>query len=153
MVIITSTIYQRVKYTLTYVKEGYQEQSESITLGAGEIKDMGTIILEGENNSKIGGYVVNVKGRPIKSVRVSLKSETFIYRTLTDEDGYFEFEDLDADTYSITAKKKGYKQARKTVTLENGAEKEVKIKMKKKKNRGSIMYAEPEIDELVQTRK
>ena len=80
---------------------------------------------------KIFGYVVNVKGTPIKSVLIRLIPEDGGgYRsTYTDEDGFFEFEDLDADDYVIVAKKKGYRQGKKTVEVEEGKEKEIKIKL------------------------
>ena len=52
-------------------------------------------------------------------------------KTITDEDGLFEFTDLDADTYTITALKKGYKTVKQTITLEAGEEKDIEIVMKK----------------------
>ncbi len=56
-------------------------------------------------------------------------------RTISDEDGLFEFADLDADTYTITALKKGYKAVKQTITLEAGEEKDIEIVMKKTKRK------------------
>lgn len=41
-------------------------------------------------------------------------------KTISDEHGLFEFTDLDADTYIITALKNGYKKVKQPVTLEEG---------------------------------
>lgn len=62
-------------------------------------------------------------------------------KTVSDEDGLFEFTDLDADTYIITAIKKGYKIAKQTITLEEGEEKDIEIVMKKtrKRNKENIL--------------
>ena len=54
-----------------------------------------------------------------------------IRKTISDEDGLFEFADLDANTYNITALNKGYKTVKQTVTLEAGKEKDIEIVMKK----------------------
>ena len=56
-------------------------------------------------------------------------------KTISDEDGLFEFTDLDADTYTITAIKKGYKTVKQTITLEAGEEKDIEIVMKKTSKR------------------
>jgi len=84
---------------------------------------------------KISGYVVNIKGNPIKSVKIKLKGITTktLFTTLSDADGVFEFTGLEADTYSTIANKKGFKKSSKTVVLEEGGEKEIEIKMRKAK--------------------
>lgn len=83
---------------------------------------------------KIYGFVVDKKGNPIESARVKLKGkETKIKkRTSSNVEGSFEFADLEADTYKITAKKRGYRKSRQTVMLEEGEEEEVRIEMRKK---------------------
>ena len=79
----------------------------------------------------IYGYVMDVKGKHVKWVRLSLKGVNTgtKKKTTTDANGFFEFEDLDADDYVIVAKKKGYRQGKKTVEVEEGKEKEIKIKL------------------------
>ena len=92
-----------------------------MSLGEGEAKDLGTIILEEEGAlGGIYGNVVDIKGDPIESVQIKLKGlKTKVTRTeSSDADGYYEFTGLDADTYIITAKKKRYRKFKQTVTLE-----------------------------------
>ena len=122
-------------YALTYETEDFLTQTQYITLAEGEVKDLGTIILEGTEKGSITGYVVNTKGNPIKSVKIKLKGITTktLFTTFSDADGFFEFTGLEADTYTVIAKKKDYKRSKKTVILEDGEEKEIQIKMKKTK--------------------
>jgi len=120
------------EYTLTYKKEGYQTQTEEITLTEGEIKNMGTIIMEEIVKAIILGNVIDSKGEPIESVRLKIKGIKTRYKnsTSSDADGFFEFENLEADTYVIFANKKGYKKAKRTVKLEE-EQQEIEIKLKK----------------------
>lgn len=82
---------------------------------------------------KIYGYVKDVKGTLITSVRLTLKWKKIKIEnnTNSDEKGYFEFTDLKADTYTIIAKKKGYKKSKEKVKLGEKEKKEIVIKMKK----------------------
>ena len=84
---------------------------------------------------KISGYVVNIKGNSIKSVKIKLKGITTktLFTTLSDTDGFFEFTGLEADTYSTIANKKGFRKSSKTVVLEEGEEKEIEIKLKRQR--------------------
>ena len=123
-------------YTLTYKEDGYETQTRSVSLGEGEAKDLGTVILEeesGETTGSIYGYVVDIKGEPIESVRLRLKGlRTKVIATETsDADGYFEFAGLGEDTYVLTAKKKRYRNNKQKVTLGDGESKEIEIEMRK----------------------
>jgi subtilisin family serine protease len=122
-------------YTLTYEKDGYQGQTRNISLGEGEILSLGTVALELITKGTITGYVVNTKGNPVESAEIKLRGiKTKISTTtFSDAEGYFEFADLDAETYVIIAKKKGYKRSSKTVILKEGAEKEIEIKLKRQR--------------------
>ena len=124
-------------YTLTYEKEDYQTETKEISLGEDEVRELGTVILEEIVKAKIYGYVVNIQGNPIESVKLRIKGIKTGYTSATasDADGFFEFEDLYADTYIILAKKRGYKKGKKTVTLEEGEETEIEIEMKKTSRR------------------
>mgnify|MGYP001603852296 FL=1 len=125
-------------YTLTYEKDGYQPKTKSITLGEGEEKDIGTTVLEEEGAlGKIYGYVVDIKGNPLESVKLKLKGlKTGVKSTETsDGDGFFEFVDLGADKYILTAQKKRYRKAKKTITLEEGESREIEIEMRKTSKR------------------
>jgi hypothetical protein len=87
---------------------------------------------------KISGNVVDTQGAAIGSVNLKLKGiKTKISTTaLSEADGTFEFTDLKADTYVITAKKRGYKKAKQKAKLGEGEEKtDVMIEMKKIKRR------------------
>ena len=54
-----------------------------------------------------------------KSAKIRLKgiNSKVLRKTISDEDGFFEFANLDADTYIITALKSGYKTVKQTITL------------------------------------
>ncbi len=86
-----------------------------------------------DNSSRIFGYVVDTAYNPIESVRLKLKNLRTGAKSIitSDADGYFEFENLDADTYTIVAKKNGYKKFRETVKLEEEESAEIKIEMRK----------------------
>jgi uncharacterized membrane protein len=124
-------------YTLEYEKEGYVTQSNDVTLGDSEVKDLGTMIMEQVINGKIYGYVVDIRGNPVESVKLSLKGlKTKVSKgTASDADGFFEFTDLEADTYIIFAKRKGYKKNKLKIRLEEGESKETEIVMKKTSKR------------------
>ncbi len=82
---------------------------------------------------KIFGYVANTKGKPVESVELKLKGlNTEVAETATsDEVGFFEFTELKADMYSITAKKKGYRSSKQTIELGEGEEEEIEIELKR----------------------
>ncbi len=125
-------------YTLTYEKDGYQTKTKSITLKEGEEKDIGTTVLEEEGSlGKIYGYVVDIKGNPLESVKLKLKGlKTGVKSAETsDGDGFFEFADLGADKYLLTAQKKRYRKAKQTITLEEGESREIEIEMRKTSKR------------------
>ena len=85
---------------------------------------------------KISGSVVDVQGTAVESVKLTLKGVKTKYSSLilSDADGSFEFTDLKADTYVITAKKNGYKKAKQKAKLGEGEEKtDVKIELRKLK--------------------
>ena len=124
-------------YKLTYEKEGYETQTQDISLEQGEIKDLGVVTMEQSEKGMIYGYVVNIKGNPLEFVRLRLKGiKTKVLKTASsDEDGFFEFTDLEADTYIIYAKKKKYRNARRNVKLGDGESEEIEIVMKRTSKR------------------
>ena len=85
----------------------------------------------------IYGYVVNIQGNPIEDARVRLKGvrTKASKSTASDADGFFEFTDLEADTYLLFAKKKRFKKTKVTVRLKEGEDKEVEIEMKRTSKR------------------
>ncbi len=120
-------------YTLTCEKDGYETYTQGISLGNDEIQEIETIVLEEIVKATISGYVVDINGNPVENVRIKAKGVKTGYKiTVTsDTDGFFEFTDLDADTYVIIAKKNGYKKARQTIKLGDGESEEVVITLKK----------------------
>ena len=124
-------------YTLTCEKEGYETFSQDISLGDDEIQEIGTIVLEEVVKAKISGYVVDIKGDPIENVRIKAKGVKTGYKNTatSDADGFFEFPDLEADTYVLVARKKGYKRKNTTVKLGEGESEEVEITLKKTSKR------------------
>jgi len=120
-------------YTLTYEKDGYQTKTQDISLEEGETLELEAIVMEQTERGSISGYVTNIYGDPIESVKLKLKGiRTKITKDAsTDADGFFEFTDLEADDYTITATKKRYRSARKSITIEDGDIIEVEIEMRK----------------------
>ncbi len=82
---------------------------------------------------RIYGYVIDSEGNSIELAKVKLRGKGTKTRkkTFSGPEGSFEFGDLEADTYTITAKKRGYRKDRQTVMLEGGEEEEIGIEMKK----------------------
>ena len=99
--------------------------------------DQITVILGSGQKGSISGYVIDRRGNPIESTKIRLKgtNSKVLKKTISDEDGVFEFADLDADTYTITALKKGYKTVKQSITLEEGEETDIEIEMKKSSRR------------------
>jgi hypothetical protein len=127
-------------YTLTYEKDGYQTKTQQVSLEEGETLELEIIVMEQAEKGNISGYVTNIYGDPIESVKLKLKG--IITKTTkdasTDADGFFEFADIEADDYMITATKKRYRSARKSITIEEGDVIEVEIEMRKTTKRRSI---------------
>ena len=55
----------------------------------------------------ISGYVIDIEGNPIGNAKVRLKRGNIAEKTVSDEDGFFEFEDLVAGTYVLIVRKIG----------------------------------------------
>ena len=127
-------------YTLTYEKDDYQTKTQEISLEEDEVVDLGIIVMEQVEKGCISGYVVDITGDPVESAKLKLKgiSTGTSKIEITDADGFFEFTDLEADNYLITAKRKRYRSARKTVTIEEGEAKEIEIEMRKTSKRHAL---------------
>lgn len=120
-------------YSLTYEKEGYETQTIEVNLDEEEILPVEDVVMEEVVMGRIYGFVVNIKDDPIENVRLRLKGLMTgkSKKTASDADGYYEFADLEADTYVIFAKKKGYKRNKKTVRLGDGESEEIELVMRK----------------------
>jgi hypothetical protein len=123
-------------YTLTFEFEGYQIQTQDISITEGQTEaDLDVIIMEPIVIASISGSVIDIGGEPIESVKVKIKGikTKFSDVVSTDADGFFEFTDLEKDTYLIIANKRGYKRKKQKVTLEEGQQEVVEIVLKNKK--------------------
>ncbi|MCF6149156.1 MAG: carboxypeptidase regulatory-like domain-containing protein [Candidatus Kuenenia sp.] len=62
---------------------------------------------------------------PVESVKIKIKGKNSgkKEKTITDEEGLFEFDNLIADTYKITGKEKGLWKTKQTVQLDEIEEK------------------------------
>ena len=127
-------------YELVAEKDGYQYASAEISLDEDEVYEVETLKLDEEETGSIYGYIYDVKGDPVENVQLKIKGLTAKYneKTATDRDGFFEFTDLDADIYVITAKKKRYKTTRTTIELEELEDREIEIELRKTTSRGGI---------------
>ena len=68
-----------------------------------------------------------------KLTLIAIFKTNYKHTTASDADGFFEFTDLEVDTYILITKKKGYKRAKQTIRLEEGEAKEVDINLKEDK--------------------
>ena len=121
-------------YTVTFEFEDYQTQTQNISITEGQTEvDLDVIIMEPIVIAAISGSVIDINGEPLESVKVKLKGikTKFIEVVYTDANGFFEFTDLEADTYIIIANKKGYKRKRQRVKLGEGQQEEVEIVLKR----------------------
>lgn len=86
---------------------------------------------------KISGSLSDENKNPVESAKIALKGKTtkIKRKTFSDENGLFEFGNLKADTYNITATKNSYRKYKTKVDLEEGEKKEIKAEMKKTKTR------------------
>lgn len=125
-------------YTLLAEKSGYQSESVEIYLDSGDTYEVDDIKLEEEESGAIYGYVLDINGDPVENVKLTIKGLTTKYasKTATDQDGFFEFADLEPDNYVIVAKKKRYKTTKTSVKLEEeGEKKEIEIEIRATKTR------------------
>ena len=134
-------------YMVTYTKKGYDTHTQEVTVEEGDTVELDTVTMPSVQKGSIYGYVTDIRGNPIESVRLKLSGiRTKIKKsTSTDSDGFFEFTDLEAGTYRIVAKKRFYKAAQKTVVVEEGEDVEIEIEMKKTRSR-KILPGEEEPD-------
>lgn len=80
--------------------------------------------------STITGTVIDVDdGEPIAQATVTLSPGGI--NTYTGSDGHFDFNDIDAQQYTITVQKTGYQANRKTIEAPSGETINVSLTMKK----------------------
>lgn len=76
---------------------------------------------------KIYGNVIDVNGTPISSAKINLKGKgtKTRFRATSNESGYFEFNNLEADTYNVKIQNRGYRTIKQEVILGEGEGKEI----------------------------
>ena len=76
----------------------------------------------------------SINGKPIESVRLrpkGTKARKKAFKILfSDAEGFYEFNELDADTYDIFAIKTGFKSTSQTVELKDFWGKKIEIKLR-----------------------
>ncbi len=84
--------------------------------------------------NKIRGYVADSEDNPVGSVTLRLTGTKTISSVCvsSNTDGFFEFDDLDADTYTVSVAKNGYKGTKRRVKLGEDKVKAIVIKMTKR---------------------
>lgn len=122
-------------YKIICKKENYEPLEHKVSLEAGEIHDMGTINIEQIDNGYIYGYVVDGKGWSVENVVVKLKGVTTLANEITysDKSGYFDFVNLEKDTYLLITDKEGYKRHSRMINIDREKEKGVEIRLRKEK--------------------
>ena len=85
-------------------------------------------------NSGDTNYIWRPLNCPVKKAKVRCKGKNTNVKenATTNKQGYFEFNNLSADSYKITAKKKGFDKSKYNVNLEEGEEKEIEIVLEEK---------------------
>ena len=135
------------KYLLTYTKSGYSTHTEET-----ELEEDGAVRVEVNMEAiKVGsiyGYTVDINGDPVEGVGLSLKGlkTGFSDYASSDMDGYFSFEELEPDTFTIIAKKKRYRPVTKQVVLEEGESKKVEFEMNRTSKRLKKPPLQPVMD-------
>ena len=146
-------------YLLTALAEGYGSVSQTVTVKAGETTQADFTLLRAITpptpvpslspsfspvpsttptpstlTGKIFGYVMDEIDNPVKKAKVRCKGKNTKVKAnaTTTKQGYFEFNNLSADSYKITAKKKGFNKSKYNVNLEEGEEKEIEIVLEEK---------------------
>ena len=96
-------------------------------LGCGKEDDTNTLT---DNHGTISGTVIDLDtSGPIQKAIVTLSPNN--YSVFTDDDGNFEFLDLDARQYAVTVQKVGYITTRKTVMTIAGGNVNISFTLKK----------------------
>jgi protocatechuate 3,4-dioxygenase beta subunit len=92
-----------------------------------------TYLYPSTTNSSISGTVVDTEGVMLEDVDLRLKKGSKTKKkTISDENGSFEFADLKSGAYKIIAKKSGYKKTRIDVELGEAEDKVLEIEMEEK---------------------
>jgi hypothetical protein len=109
-------------------KSGFDTATGNITLGEGDTKTMDFVLTPpGQKAGAIKGKVVDAGGAAVEGATVTAGKQ----KSTSAADGSFRF-DIVAGEHDVKASKAGYVEARETVTLGAGEEKEVTLRLEAK---------------------
>ncbi|MBM4053679.1 MAG: matrixin family metalloprotease [Planctomycetes bacterium] len=92
-----------------------------------------TYLYPSTTNSSISGTIMDTDGTVLEDVNVWLKKGSKTKKTtISDENGFFEFTDLESGAYKIIARKSGYQKVKTNVELGEAEDKELEIEMEEK---------------------
>lgn len=126
-------------YQVVVLKEGYIPTLGHIELEPGEERQEDWVLnpIEPEPKTRLFGYVTegsedaSIPGKPIAGAIIRLfvggiliddKNDVTNLKQVTDENGYYEFSDLDPGTYLAVCSKEGYGTEKARVSLDEGDE-------------------------------
>ena len=97
-------------YTLTVSADGYKSSSQTVTVYAGEAT-VADFLLKRASGAMVFGFVLDENGDSLKGVAVTITGwgNNQLQGTETDDDGYYEFRDLEAGGNTLTFEKIGYR--------------------------------------------
>ena len=117
-------------YKLLVTKTGYIETESSTIIVESGKKARSDIQLESAYSEIVGQIIDADTGDALENASVSLSPGG--YSTVTGNDGYFDFHDLDVTQYTVIAQKQGYSTNRKTVQTIAGEVVNITITLSKK---------------------
>ena len=104
---------------MTCGMQGHRTVTVIISLNEGEQKGI-SFELSKTHLGTVFGYVYDEDENPLKSVTVTIAGNGYSDSVNTDEDGYYEFDDVSAGDYTVTYTKTGYETQTQDVTIEEG---------------------------------
>lgn len=112
-------------YNLTFVKDGYQSETVSVTVEENETRNINVILEPITPPTPAGKGIIKIKTDP-GNVDVYIAGTKI---GTTDDEGYLDLE-VDPGTYEITFKKEGYYDETKTMFIKEGEVKTLAVTLK-----------------------
>jgi len=108
-------------YDVSVSLKGFRPERKTVSIKENETKVVNFSLVEARGTSNICGYVRDSRTkRPLSGGRVILTLPVANRYALIDENGFYEFAGLQADTYDIWASVPGYEEIKATVVLADG---------------------------------
>ena len=122
-------------FNLVFQARNYETVKKEITLTAGEIKQLDTVVLRNITSasvtSSVEGYVSDDTGVPAGGALISLVSydSAVDMGTITTVNGHYEFKGLNSGTYEVIFLSENFKGTRETVILSPGETKNLNMSL------------------------